>query len=118
MDKGPKFLADTMLPNTSPEAAAAASVLVNGGFDPFQYVQLPHGYTAAPSGASKAYKLLNVSKTWVDARKACEDEGAKLVMPKTTDDLEDIRSHDSELPRGRSPTHILQNSFRKSLHKL
>ena len=56
LDKSPKFLADTMLPNTSPEAAAKASVLVNGGFDPFQYVQLPDGYTAAPSGAPKAYR--------------------------------------------------------------
>ena len=87
-----------MLPSTSPEAAAKASVLVNGGFDPFQYVQLPDGYTAAPSGASKAYRLLNGSYTWVDARQACEDEGTKLVMPKTTDDLDDITSYNSKSP--------------------
>ena len=72
-------------------------MLVNGGFDPFQYVELPHGYTAAPSGASKGYRLLSGSYTWQDARQACEDEGARLVMPKTTEDLDDIRSHNSEL---------------------
>ena len=79
-----------MLPSTSPEAAAAASVLVNGGFDPFQYVQLPDGYTAATSGASKAYKMFNGSYTWADARQACEADGAQIAMPKTVTDMRDI----------------------------
>ena len=44
------------------------------------------------------YRLLNESYIWVDARQACEDEGAKLAMPKTTDDLDDIISYNSKLP--------------------
>ena len=37
LDKTPNFLADTMLPNISPEVAAEASVLSNGGLDPCEY---------------------------------------------------------------------------------
>ena len=79
-----------MLPSTSPEAAAASAVLINGGFDPFQYVQLPDGYTAAASGASKAYRMFNGSYTWADARQACEADGAQIAMPKTVTDMRDI----------------------------
>ena len=100
LDKGPQFLADTMLPSTSPEAAAAASVLVNGGFDPFQYVQLPDGYTAAASGASKAYRMFNGSYTWADARQACEADGAQIAMPKTVTDMQDILGRNGTLSEG------------------
>ena len=37
LDKVPQFISDTMLPNTSPDKAAEASVLVNGGLDPCKY---------------------------------------------------------------------------------
>ena len=35
LEGGPTFLADTMQPSTSPEVAAEAKVLVDGGFDPW-----------------------------------------------------------------------------------
>ena len=38
LDKTPNFLADTMLPNISPDVAAEASVLANGGLDSCEYV--------------------------------------------------------------------------------
>ena len=37
LDKSPKILVDTMLPTISPDNAARASVLVNGGYDECQY---------------------------------------------------------------------------------
>ena len=38
LDRLPTFLADTMLPNISPDVAAEASVLANGGLDSCEYV--------------------------------------------------------------------------------
>ena len=35
LEGGPTYLADTMKPDTSPEVAAEAKVLVDGGFDPW-----------------------------------------------------------------------------------
>ena len=37
LEQTPKFLSETMLPNVRAEAAAEASVLANGGYDPCQY---------------------------------------------------------------------------------
>ena len=37
LDKSPKILVDTMLPNISPDRVAKASVLVNGGYNKCQY---------------------------------------------------------------------------------
>ena len=38
LDKDPSLLSDTMTPNTSPQKAAGTTVLINGGYDPCQYV--------------------------------------------------------------------------------
>ena len=35
LEGGPTYLADTMKPDTSPEVAAEAKVLVDGEYDPF-----------------------------------------------------------------------------------
>ena len=37
LEKAPKFLSDSMLPNVPAEVTAEASVLANGGYDPCQY---------------------------------------------------------------------------------
>ena len=44
LDRLPNFLADTMQPNISPDVAAEASVLANGGLDPCQYAVIQYHF--------------------------------------------------------------------------
>ena len=37
LNKSPKVLVDTMLPNISPELVAGSSVLIDGGYNPCKY---------------------------------------------------------------------------------
>ena len=57
----------------------------------------PDGYTAATSGASKAYMLKNGSYSWTDAIQGCEADGAQIAMPKTVTDLQDILGRNGEI---------------------
>ena len=58
------------------------------------------GYTPAKSGQSqslqspKAYKMLNGKLNFNDAKSFCKDEGSVLAMPKTVEDVNDIKEFD------------------------
>ena len=56
----------------------------------------PQGYTLAASGAHKAYKMFSQKVNFNQAKQACEDEGSVLSMPRTVEDISDIKEFDRE----------------------
>ena len=58
----------------------------------------PEGYTPAASGAHKAYKMLSQKMKFNQAKQACQDEGSVLAMPRTVEDISDIKEFDCEYP--------------------
>ena len=58
----------------------------------------PGGYTPAASGAHKAYKMLSQKMEFNQAKQACQYEGSVLAMPRTVEDISDIKEFDCEYP--------------------
>ena len=56
----------------------------------------PQGYTRAASGAPIAYKLLSEKMNFSEAKQACQNEGTVLAMPRTVEDISDIKLYDRE----------------------
>ena len=54
---------------------------------------LPDGYKPARSGARKAYKMMSDEMKYEEAKRTCEAENATMVMPKSVDDLNDIKGY-------------------------
>ena len=57
---------------------------------------LPQGYTRAASGAPIAYKLFSEKMNFNEAKQACQNEGTVLAMPRTVEDISDIKLYDRE----------------------
>ena len=57
----------------------------------------PSGYIPAASGAPKAYKMLYGRRmNFADAKRACYNEGSVLAMPRTEQDISDIKKFNRE----------------------
>ena len=61
-----------------------------------QPCNFPSNYTVAPSDATKAYRKGANEVKFSEAASFCKADRAWLVMPKSTDDIDDIAEHDSE----------------------
>ena len=57
---------------------------------------VPHGYTPAASGANKAYRMYTQKVSFDDAKLICEEDGAEIAMPRTVEDISDIKAFDRE----------------------
>ena len=57
----------------------------------------PDGYVPAASGAAKTYKKLTPEMDFTEAQDACGQDDATLVMPKTVQDLNDIKKYGCKL---------------------
>ena len=62
------------------------------------FLACPEGYTPAASGAHKAYKMLSQKMKFNQAKLACQAEGSVLAMPRTVEDISDIKEFDCEYP--------------------
>ena len=50
------------------------------------------------SAANKAYKMSSQKMNFREAKQFCEDEGQVLAMPRTVEDVSDIKEFDCKCP--------------------
>ena len=80
----------------SPTTAIAAATPPDTE-NPSEECNYPEGYVPAASGAAKAYKKKRMGRKFVDAVEKCAEDGATLVMPKTVQDLNDIKEYKGKM---------------------